>query len=117
MWVSERFVLHHHHMLRHMKLHSFFQKACHQAFSFSFCDCARFITGGWGVQAGAGVYILRYGHLVRNNTIVTSPYQRSTSELLTTTQLRRDDSPGNVVVVVVVVSLDVVGHGLPFSER
>jgi hypothetical protein len=67
-----------------------------------------------GHKVQAGVYILRYGHLVRNNTIVTSPYQRSTN-YSTATQLRRTMVPETSWWWC--VSLDVVVMGLAVHSR
>lgn len=75
-------------------LHFFPQ--CHQAFSFSvqftFKPSSHILgvtTGGWGSKPG----------FTFSDVIVTSPYQRSTSELLC--HSCGDDDPRNVVVVVV----------------
>lgn len=70
-----------------------------------------------GHTVQAGVYILRDGHLVRNNTIVTSPYQRSTSELQYCNTAAEDDGPGNVVVVVRESRRGCYGLGRPFTTN
>jgi hypothetical protein len=51
-----------------------------------------------GKRSKPGFTFSDYGHLVRNNTIVTSPYQINIRT--TATRLRRHDGPRNFVVVV-----------------